>query len=270
MQERSASVKGLPHRWLEDGRGEPVVFVHGIPTSPLLWRHVIPLLPGRRTLASEMVGYGGSWSVDRGRDISLAAQAGYLIDWLDHLEVERVTLVGHDLGGGVAQIVASRRQDLLQGLVLTNSVCYDSWPIPSVKALRQMAPLVASTPPKLFRGIFSSFLRRGHDDQQVASESIAAHWRFYDHASGPASFVRQIRSLDVSDTLQISPLLPQLDVPTVIVWGAADRFQKIRYGERLATDLRGRLDVIPEGKHFVPEDHPDRIAAAVTSLTPTA
>jgi len=46
--------------------------------------------------------------------------------------LESALLVGHDLGGGVAQILAVRRPELVRGLVLTNAVCYDSWPIPSV------------------------------------------------------------------------------------------------------------------------------------------
>lgn len=228
-----------------------------------VWREVIPLLGDYHALAWEMVGYGGSWTSGRGRDISVAAQAEYLLDWIEHLELKRITLVGHDLGGGVAQIAAVRRPELVEGLVLTNAVCYDSWPIPSVKLLRTLAPLLTRTPPKLFKGVFSSFLRRGHDDQAVAADSIATHWRFYDHESGPAAFVDQIRSLDPTDTLNVAPRLPQLDLPSAVVWGAADRFQKLHYGERLAEDLQARLDVIDGGKHFVPEDHPDAVAAAV-------
>lgn len=51
-----------------------------------------------------------------------------------------------------------------------------------------------------------------------------------------------------------------------MVWGAADRFQKLSYGRRLANDLGAEIDVIEDGKHFVPEDHPERIATAIRSL----
>lgn len=267
MQEASTAVKGVPMRWLESSGADAVVLLHGIPTSPYLWRGVIPLLEDHHTLAWEMVGYGGSWAAGRDRDISVAAQAGYLLDWLEHLGLERIALVGHDLGGGVAQIAAVRRPDLFRGLVLINSICYDSWPIPSVKMLRGMAPLVERTPPKVFRAIFSSFLRRGHDDQSIASAAIATHWRFYDHESGPWAFVNQIRSLDPADTLDVAPRLPELELPAVVVWGAADRFQKVHYGERLARDLDARVNLIDGGKHFVPEDHPDAVAGAIQSIS---
>ena len=58
------------------------------------------------------------WAV---RDISVKAQAGYLLDWLGALGIGRAVLAGHDLGGGVVQIAAFWRSELCAGLVLTNS-----------------------------------------------------------------------------------------------------------------------------------------------------
>ncbi len=78
--------------------------------------------------------------------------------------------------------------------------------------------------------------------------------------------IRQIRSLDVNDTLALADQIPNIDVPARLVWGAADRFQEIGYGYRLAYELGAPLDRIEEGKHFVPEDHPEEVAAAVNGL----
>jgi pimeloyl-ACP methyl ester carboxylesterase len=65
----------------------------------------------------------------------MARQADHLLAWLDHLDIERAVLAGHDLGGGVAQIAAVHQPRWCAGLVLANAICYDSWPIPSVRAL---------------------------------------------------------------------------------------------------------------------------------------
>ncbi|MCA1699473.1 MAG: alpha/beta hydrolase [Actinobacteria bacterium] len=262
--EEHAEVGGVGMRWLGWGAdGPPVVLIHGIPTTPELWRHVAPAIPDVRVLAWEMVGYGRSWRAGKGLDISLRAQAGHLARWLEHLGLRRPVLVGHDLGGGVAQIVAVQRPELVGGLVLTNAVAYDSWPIPSVRAMRACGPLLARTPVSVFRRVLSSFLRQGHDDPQCASESIDVHWHAYNHAEGPRAFLRQIRSLNTRDTADLAAQLPSLDVPAAIVWGAADRFQKLTYGQRLARDLRAPIDEVDAGKHFVPEDHPDRVASAI-------
>ncbi len=146
IQQRTANVDGTPVRWLEQGSGVAVVLVHGIPTSPALWRHVLPLLPGLRVLAFEMTGYGQSIPAGRTRDISVGAQADRLNAWLDHLDIDRAVLVGHDLGGGVVHIAAVRRPELCAGLLITNGIGYDSWPIPSVKAMRAASSLLAHLP----------------------------------------------------------------------------------------------------------------------------
>ena len=76
MESNFVEVGGVRMRWEERGEGQPVVFVHGIPTSPRLWRRVIPKVNGARCLAWEMVGYGASIPESEGRDISVGQQAG--------------------------------------------------------------------------------------------------------------------------------------------------------------------------------------------------
>lgn len=257
-------------RWLEHGTGSPVILVHGIPTSPKLWRHVMPLVQGR-TLAWEMPGYGSSIPDGKDTDLSLSAQAGYLLDWIDSLDLaEPPILVGHDLGGGIAQIAAVRATERFSGLVLTNSVSYDSWPIPSVKAMQRVAPGLTFTPQVVMYPIFVQLIYRGHDNRNVALESLAEHWGPYVSQGAARSMMRQVEALDVQDTLDIADRLVDLNLPARVVWGEADSFQRIAYGERLAADLGATLLRIPGGKHFTPEDHPQDIADAINSLLAAA
>jgi pimeloyl-ACP methyl ester carboxylesterase len=140
-------------RWSEEGGGFPFVLLHGIPTSPALWRHVLPQVRGGRLLAFELVGYGESIPAGRDRDISVARQAD-----------SPARLAGpprHRAGGAgrprpgrrVAQIAAVHQPRRRAGLVLANAVCYDSWPILSVRALRAAGPLVGRMRPPLFRAL---------------------------------------------------------------------------------------------------------------------
>jgi pimeloyl-ACP methyl ester carboxylesterase len=270
QRERSIEIPGAGTgmRWLEygDADGLPVVLLHGIPTSPVLWRRVVPLLAASRVLAPEMVGYGDSAPRGQGRDLSLSAQADYLLDWLAALGISRAVLVGHDLGGGVAQIVATRRPELCAGLVLTNAVSYDSWPIPSVKMMQKAAPLVARFPDAAIYPSVASLIRRGHDSLERARDAIAVHWAPYVRHGAAQTLMRQVRALDVRDTLEISPRLVDLNVPARVVWGEADQFQRVAYGERLAEALRTRLHRIRGARHFTPEDHPGEIASAVHAI----
>jgi pimeloyl-ACP methyl ester carboxylesterase len=197
MESRTLEVNGIRMRWAEAGEGAPVVLVHGIPTCPSLWRNVVPRLEGVRALAWEMVGYGQSIPEGRDRDISVGRQAEYLVQWLQALGIERAVLAGHDLGGGVVQIAAVRNPGLCRGLFLTNAIGYDSWPIPSVDVMDTFGGLVEHFPKPVFKPIFSGFLRMGHDDQEIAAESIEIHWSNYDEQEGAEAFIRQVRSLNV-------------------------------------------------------------------------
>ncbi len=184
METHAIDVRGSRMHWLEQGEGQPVVYLHSIPASPRLWRHVIPRVRGARSLAWEMVGYGTSIDEGRNRDIGVARQAEYLADWMEMIGLERAIIVGHDLGGGVAQILAVRRPGLVAGLVLMNAISYDSWPIPSVKLLRVLAPLVRRVPKHLIWPIIVSVIARGHDDWSCMKESLVEHWQFYDRPDG--------------------------------------------------------------------------------------
>jgi pimeloyl-ACP methyl ester carboxylesterase len=265
---RTREVDGLTMSWLEHGEGYPVVLVHGIPTGPNLWRHVLPRVGGARVLAWEMVGYASSISEGQGRDISVDRQAEYLARWLDAVGVEQAVFGGHDLGGGVVQIFAVRHPGRVAGILLTNAIGYDSWPIPSVKVLRALGGIVRRLPVGMVRtGIFGMLMARGHGDAAVTKESLRVHWGPYAERGGGEPLIRQMRALNVNDTLRVAPELPTLrGVPARIVWGAADQFQKLQIGERFARDLNAPLDRIDGGKHFTPEDHPDRIAAALNDL----
>jgi len=265
MERKETVVDGVRSRWIENGTGHPVVLVHGIPTSPRLWRHVMPLVKGR-SLAWEMAGYGTSIPDGVGLDLGLAAQADRLLAWLDHLGVHDPVLVGHDLGGGVAQIAAARAPGRFAGLVLTNAVCYDSWPIPSVKLMARISGLLRHMPDVAMYPSFVQLLRRGHDRGEIARESIGLHWQSYATHGAAVSLMRQVSALDVHDTLAVGDRLPHLGLPARVVWGDADQFQKLPYGERLADDLGTDVRRIKDGTHFTPEDHPADIAEAINEL----
>lgn len=270
MRSERREVQGIPMRWEEAGESGPVVvLVHGIPTSPALWRDVVPRLAGSaRCLAWEMVGYGESIPEGRRRGISIARQAEYLVAWMEAMGIRSALLAGHDLGGGVVQAAAVRRPDLCAGLFLTNAICYDSWPIPSVKAMRAMGGLLRHAPFGVLRAATAPLFARGHDNEAVRRASAERHLAHYAAHDGMAALIRQMRALDVRDTLEVAPELPGLRVPAAVVWGADDPFQKLRYGERLARDLGANLRRIEGGRHFTPEDHPVVIAEEIARLLP--
>jgi pimeloyl-ACP methyl ester carboxylesterase len=270
MQSHNASVEGIQMRWEETGSGDPVILLHGIPTCPALWREVAPLIEGRRVMAWEMPGYGASIPEGQGRDISVARQADYLVAWMRSQGIERAVLAGHDLGGGVAQIAAVRHPQMVAGLLLTNAICYDSWPVPLVSAVAKTGSIAKHAPDGSFHQLLKLMFSKGHETDAAAEAAYDAHAPHYQRHGEAEAFVRQAQSLDVEDTKSIADRLPTLGVPARIVWGAADEFQTIDYGERLAKNLGAPLRRIEGGLHFTPEDHPQILAEEINALARSA
>jgi pimeloyl-ACP methyl ester carboxylesterase len=266
METQRAMVVGIRMRWEEASppNGTPVVLVHGLPTSPALWRYVVPLIEGARCLAWEMVGYGDSIPEGHQLDLSVAAQAGYLRSWMKDLDIGCAVLVGHDLGGGVAQIAATR--DACAGLVLIDSVAYDGWPIAPVKAIRGMGGPFLRLPNSAVRRLFGRLISKGHDDRARARESADLHWRPYGERDAAEVLMRQLRWLRNRDTKDVERALSGLGLPARVVWGGKDPYLKPALGERLASDLGTGLRRIRGGRHFVPEDHPNVVADAVSEV----
>jgi pimeloyl-ACP methyl ester carboxylesterase len=121
--------------YVDEGAGEPVILLHGIPTWGYLWHGLIPALSRtHRLLIPDLVGFGYSDKSDR-FDRSIHAQALMVERWMDALEIGTATVVAHDIGGGVALRLATLRPGRVSTLCLLNTVCYDSWPIEAMLQL---------------------------------------------------------------------------------------------------------------------------------------
>ena len=266
MNSHTMTVDDIEMRWEETGAGDPVILVHGIPTSPALWRDVVPHIKNRRVLAWEMPGYGASIPQGKDRDISISAQADYLVAWMRSQGMTKAVLAGHDLGGGVVQIAAVRHPEMVSGILLTNAISYDSWPVPLIKGVAMAGSILKCAPDGSLHQLLKLIYSQGHETDKAAQAAFDTHSIHYDQHEGAADFVRQAKSLDVQDTKSIADDLPNLNMPARLVWGAADDFQKIEYAERLAKDLKAPLRRIEGGKHFTPEDHPELIADEINKL----
>ncbi|MCF6507432.1 alpha/beta hydrolase [Blastococcus sp. MG754426] len=257
--------------WEAGGTGPVVLLVHGIPTNHLLWHDVVPAVAGdARVLAVDMLGYGDS-DAPGDHPVDLAAQAALLLRLLDGLEVDRAVVVGHDLGGGVAQILATTSTGRVAGLGVVDGVCYDGWPVPVVRALKATWPALPLLPPPVLANVLRPALRTLFAHRERAEPFLDRFVEPWSRPGGPGRLARHLRSLDSVYTQTVAPFLPRLAVPAEVVWGRQDHQMKPRYGQRLADDLPGaRLTWVDDASHFVPADRPDVVAEAVLRLVERA
>ena len=132
-----ASVNGKRLAYVDEGEGDPIVLLHGNPTSSYLWRNVIPELEGSgRVIVPDLIGQGDSEKLPReeGPDrYRFEVAYDYLKGLLDALDVtERVTLVLHDWGSGLGFHWASQHGDRVRAIAymeaIVRPVSWDDWP----------------------------------------------------------------------------------------------------------------------------------------------
>ncbi len=251
--------------------GPAVLLVHGIPTNHRLWDDVVPEVSQHaRVLAVDMLGYGDS-PAPEGQRVDLASQAAVLLGLLDTLGIDRAVVVGHDLGGGVAQILAVTAGDRVAGLGVVDGVCYDGWPVPMVRAMKAAWPLLERLPAATLTTTLRPGLRTLFAHRERAEPFLDRFLAPWQRPEGPRLLARHLRSLDSVHTQTVAPFLPRLRVPAEVVWGRRDHQLKPHHAERLAQDIPdARLTWVDDASHVVPADRPDVVAEAVLRLVDRA
>jgi pimeloyl-ACP methyl ester carboxylesterase len=249
------------------GAGEPIVLLHGFPTSGHLWSDVVPLLPsGHRVVVLDLLGYGRSDRAIPGR-VDLQSHADRLIAVLDALGITFACLVGHDIGGGVAQIAALRHPMRVSRLCLVNSAAFDRWPPRAVKLARATLPLTRHLPASVINAIVRAAMLRGYADQEKGSHDVDLYLRPFQQSEGRDALIAHLRALDSRDTAVIASRLPDIECPTAIVWGESDPFLPASIGERLREAIpESTLETIPGARHFVPHESPHGVARTIANL----
>lgn len=260
---------------VDTGRGDPVVFLHGNPTSSYLWRNVIPHVEGTaRCLAPDLVGMGDSDSAPNG-SYQLVDHARYLDAWFDALDLkDNVTVVGHDWGSALAFHWAFRHQDRIKGIAYMEAIVrplvWDEWPGPS-RGLFQSIRSPAGEEIILEKNVFverilPASVIRGLTDEEMAiyrkpymaegeSRRPTLTWPRQIPLDGePADVVSIVR--DYSEWLSTSDV-PKLFVnaePGTILTGAQREFCRAWLNQS---------EVSVAGYHFIQEDSPAEIGQAI-------
>ena len=250
-----------------------VVLIHGIPTHSYLWRHVTPALvaAGLPAIAVDLLGYGRS-DKPVGVDLGIAAQARTLATALRLMNWRSGLIVGHDIGGGVAQLLAVAHPDLVRGLVLVDTIAYDSFPEPGIARLKEPVwdSILGAPDFDLSKGLTKGFMRGMVNSERVTPELIAAYERPFQGVEGRLAYLRAARALRTDELASQMEAVEHLEIPALIVWGSEDPFQPRRYGERLAKAMRNaRFDLITGASHFLPEDAPELLAQRIVNFAKT-
>ncbi len=248
-------IDGTAIHYVEAGKGEDVVLIHGWNGSTFSFRYTIPeLAQDFHVIALDLKGYGYS-ARPRDGDYSLTAQSEIVARLMDRLGVTNAAVIGHSMGGAVATRLAIRYSEWVKKLVLVDSVSIAEQRRATRlgKYLRVVMPLGAPLlqPRSARRRVL---LTAVHDPAHVTPEVEEGyyrplHMRGHLHALGRQLISRQ------SDQLESPEDIIQ---PTLILWGEHDAWLRPEFGEILAKQIpNAELKLVPSAGHLPLEEQPD-------------
>ena len=280
---KKMDVLGKSMAYVEEGAGDPIVFLHGNPTSSYLWRNVMPHLEGRgRLIAPDLIGMGDSEKLDDSGPDSyrFVEHRRYLDALLEQLGVtSNVTLIIHDWGSALGFDWANRHRDAVKGIAYMEAivmpVTWDEWP-EVVRPVFQGFRSPAGEEMVLEQNLFIEAVLPGAIARKFEDAEMAEYRRpFLEPGEGRRPTLTWPRQIPIEgepeDVVEIVKAygawlkdcdLPKLFIdadPGAILLGSAREF---------ARTWANQTEVQVKGVHFVQEDSPDEIGQAIADWLP--
>jgi len=250
-----------------------VLLIHGFAVSHWCWRHVVPGLAAEHdVIAIDLPGCGES---DRPPPSSYRYDAPAFMETvlgvLDALGLDRVSLVGHSMGGGVALYTAARRPERVDRLVAIDPLCYPYRMPPEGRLL--LTPYIG---PALYRTLYTRgmvryYMRRQvyRDPELVTDEWVDYVWERLNRPGGMEAAHAVLRFCQSPGI--IARTVRAIRAPTLVMWGADDRIFPSAFAPRLQADIPGaEASIVKECGHAPPEEKPEAVTRAVLGFLAAA
>ena len=241
---------------------DSIVLLHGYGGSSFSWRYWAPFLAKRaHVVLVDMKGFGSAPKPDDGQ-YGPRHQAELIYRLILQADLQRVTLIGHSLGGGVALDTALRLLDSepgrLKRLILVASAAYKQR-MPLFVALAKYRRL-ASTALRILgtqfviRHVLKSIV---FDPSEVSDNQVLGYAKPLSSPEAHRALIDTALAIVPPDLEKLTARFEELDVPTLVLWGRQDRVVPLWVGERLADKLPdAKLQVLENCGHMPAEELP--------------
>lgn len=277
-ERRRACVDGTEIAYVDTGKGKPVVFLHGNPTSSYLWRNIIPHVePYARCLAPDLVGFGNSGSAPDG-SYRFVDHRRYLDAWFDAMGLtENVTLVVHDWGSGLGFDWARRHQGAVAAIVyleaIVHPLSWQEWP-ESAREIFQAMRTDDGEHMVLDNNVFVEQILPTSMQRELSAEEMAIYRRPFNEAGETRRpTLTWPRELPIngtpSDVVEIinayARWLEQANVAKLFVNGDPGMILTGDQREYCRSWPNQREVTLP-GAHFLQEDAPRQLGTAIADF----
>jgi pimeloyl-ACP methyl ester carboxylesterase len=257
----------------EHGTDGAIVLLHDIPAGAFVWEGIMPRLAGlgRAVYAFDMLGYGQSehpWPADT----SIWGHGDVLSYLLKHLNLTNTILVGHGLGGGVAQVLATRLcREQTAALVLIDTTCYlhafaENWPLSEMEKRRDFDAPKHTELDDMIHDLRET-LPHGVQNTRAFGDVINNYVDPWNSELGKEVLFQHIRLMIPSYSNSVSSDLRVLGKATLIIWGGKDQQMPVKYAERLHREIpNSQLVIVPDAGHLILFDAPAAVEDALINF----
>lgn len=265
-----AECDGKRIAYQRSGKGPVVLMIHGITTYSFIWRKLIPYLESDYDLIRiDLLGCGHS-DMSATHDLSLKNHARLLYKFIEELKLPRLHLVGHDLGGGIVQIMGVKHPEKYLSISMLNPVAYNYWPVQPISSMR--TPIFRQLAMAAFdMGYYRSIVKKAlYKPESFTQELLELFWSNFDNPNSKKSFLRFTKCLNNNDLMEISDEIKAIAIPVLLLRGEGDVFLSSGITARLHEEISGsKFVVMPETGHYMQEDSPGEISEALTNFWST-
>ena len=231
---------GLTLWYQETGAGTPVIFIAGTMSDHTTWDIIVPQLKGLRSITPDNRDIGNS-DIAR-QDYSVRDMAGDILALMGHLGLERASIVGHSLGGMIAQQVAILAPARVDKLVLVCSSAQHD--IQSRSLMKLWISLREEIADDLVFDEVICLCAMGPDPlAQFSLQEAAETWRKKNRPQRGSAFIRNVQATLNNDTLA---QLGQIASPTLVIYGDCDRVFTRKHGEQLVAAIPRARGILME------------------------
>jgi pimeloyl-ACP methyl ester carboxylesterase len=254
----------------ELGTDGVIVLLHDIMGGAFTWKDILPQLAStkRAVYAIDMLGYGESdhpWQ----SDTSIWGHADCLSFLFEQLNLTNIVLVGHGIGGGVAQVLATRLCiERVAALVLIDTIAYEytfapDWPLPDMKKQQEPDRPKETRLEDMIHDLQETLLK-GTQNPDRFKQSMNDWISPWDSELGKELLFQQIRLLQPNYSNSVASDLKTMGKPTLIIWGEHDAQMPLKIAQRLHRDIpESRLVIVPNAGHIILFDAADDVARAI-------
>ena len=249
-------------RYVRKGAGPTIILIHGIASSIYSWADVIgPLSEHFDVIAVDLPGYGES---TQPADLTFDAFEPALVGFMDALAVPRAHFAGNSLGGAISLMMAVRRPDRVDRLVLVDSAAFNMRLNERPFMIRVMgaeaAGMISDRLPirrTLTRATLSRLL---HDRSRVTDERVN---EYVAPLLRPGALVatRSLLHSPIDD--RIVAALGRIEAKTLVIWGRYDPWLPESHADRFVAAIRGARKVVVEAGHMPQEERPEEVAMLI-------